>query len=140
MSEHSLYRHVGLGRLEMLQRGPSPFEGTHFHPPTNVYETESSIVVVVEIAGLHEGDYEISLSNGDRLLTIMGRRQPVDSETSKVTYHRLEIQYGSFVTQADLPWPIEATSEATAAYGDGFLVVTLPKARTRQVPMRVVVP
>lgn len=140
MSDHSLYRHVGLGRLEMLQRGSSPFEGTHFHPPTNVYETETAIVVVVEVAGLHEGDYEISLSNGDRLLTILGTRQPVDSEANKVAYHRLEIQYGSFVTQVHLPWPLEATSEATAAYTDGFLMVTLPKARTRQVPMRVVVP
>lgn len=140
MSDQSLYRHVGLGRLEMLQRGPSPFEGTHFHPPTNVYETENSIVVVVEVAGLHESDYEISLSNGDRLLTIMGRRQPVDAETNKVTFHRLEIQYGGFVTQVHLPWPLEATAEATATYDDGFLVITLPKAPIRQVPMRVVLP
>lgn len=140
MSDHSLYRQAELGRLEMLQRGPSLFPGAHFHPPTNVYETETSLVVVVEVAGLRDGDFEVSLSSGDRLLTILGRRQPVDSETNKVTYHRLEIQYGGFVSQVQLPYPLEPAAEATATYTDGFLTVILPKARARQVPLRMVIP
>ena len=29
-----------------------------WRPPTDVYETDDSVVVVVEIAGLGEGDYD----------------------------------------------------------------------------------
>ena len=44
-----------------------------WRPPTDVYETDDSVVVVVEIAGLGEGDYTITLSG--RTLLISGERR-----------------------------------------------------------------
>ncbi|HDN81094.1 MAG: Hsp20/alpha crystallin family protein [Chloroflexi bacterium] len=95
-------------------------------PPTDVYETDSHIVVKVEIAGMREEDFEISLSN--RTLTIAGiRRDPAE----KLTYQQMEILYGRFETQVYLPGPVEE-DQIEAIYEDGFLKVMLPKARTRK--------
>ena len=46
-----------------------------WRPPTDVYETDDSVVVVVEIAGLSEGDYTVTL-NGRTLLISGERRDP----------------------------------------------------------------
>jgi HSP20 family molecular chaperone IbpA len=138
MSEKALYRQVGLGRWELLHRGVYPAEGRHFHPPTNVVETDDLVVVTLEVAGLQEGEYEISLSDSDRLLTIVGRRQQPDVVSKRLVYHRLEIQFGEFLAQVHLPWPIEQAETVEATYEDGFLTIVLPKAKPRQVAVRFV--
>jgi len=104
---------------------------TCWRPPTDVYETGDSAIVIVEIAGLSEGDYEISL-NG-RVLSVSGeRRDPAE----KLAYQQMEIRYGRFRTEAHLPWALEGTDH-TASYEDGFLKIRLRKAQTRRVPVRV---
>lgn len=100
-------------------------------PPTDVYETGDSAIVIVEIAGLSEGDYEISLIG--RVLEVSGeRRDPAE----KLAYQQMEIRYGRFRAEVHLPWALEGTDH-TAAYEDGFLKIRLRKAQTRRVPVRV---
>lgn len=100
-------------------------------PPTDVYETDSAIVVKIEIAGLSPEDFTISLD--PRVLTVRGvRRDP----TSKLAYQQLEINYGQFQTEVRLPWPINESAEIEATYEQGFLTIVLPKARARRVPIR----
>jgi len=100
-----------------------------WRPPTDIYETDSCIVVRVEIAGMQEDDFSISLAS--RRLVISGvRRDPA----AKVGYQQMEILYGQFETDAYLPRPIdERRIEAT--YQEGFLSVVLPKAMPRQIPV-----
>jgi HSP20 family protein len=99
-------------------------------PPTDVYETDESVVVVVEIAGLSEGDYTVALSG--RMLEISGeRRDPAE----KLAYQQMEIRHGRFRTQVHLPWALEALGQR-ATYEDGFLKILLPKAQIRRVPVR----
>ncbi len=101
-----------------------------WRPPTDVYETDDSVVVVIEIAGLSPGDYEIMLQG--RTLTISGeRRDPAE----KLAYQQMEIRHGKFRTQAHLPWALESSGQ-TALYESGFLKITLPKAQVRRVPVR----
>ncbi len=98
-----------------------------WRPPTDVYETDDYIVVKVEIAGMAESDFTISLSNN--LLTITGTRvDPV----SKLAYQQLEIPYGDFRTDVYLPWAID-NDEVEATYQDGFLKVILPKAKPHKI-------
>ena len=102
-----------------------------WRPPTDVYETGDSAVVIVEIAGLSEENYEISLTG--RLLVVSGeRRDPAE----KLAYHQMEIRYGRFRTEVHLPWALEGAEHA-ASYEDGFLRIKLQKAQTRRVPVRV---
>lgn len=101
-----------------------------WHPPTDVYETRHAIVVKVEIAGMPEKDIDVVLQ--DKTLTIGGERQ---DSGAKLRYQQMEIQYGCFETQVDLPGPVDAEG-IEATYWNGFLVVRLPKAQSRQVSIK----
>jgi HSP20 family protein len=105
-----------------------------WRPPTDVYETDDRVVVKVEIAGMEEGEFTISLS--DRNLTIAGVRSDPLAETEGVTlsYQQMEIRYGEFKTAVYLPWAI-VENEIEATYEDGFLRVVLPKAKAQRVPV-----
>jgi HSP20 family protein len=96
-----------------------------------VYETDDSAVVIVEIAGLDEGDYQVSLTG--RTLEIVGERR---DPAAKLAYQQMEIRYGRFRAQVQLPWPLEA-GEQTAVYENGFLRIALRKAQVRRVPIQV---
>jgi HSP20 family protein len=98
-----------------------------WRPPTDVYETESSIIVRVEIAGMRETDFSIQLI--DRSLQIRGVRQDIPERRS---YHQMEIPFGDFSTEVELPVPIVA-EQIEAVYRDGFLRIVLPKARPQQI-------
>jgi HSP20 family protein len=106
--------------------------GEVWHPPTDVYETENSVVVQVEVGGLEEEDFEICLDGN--LLTVSGERRDL---AAKLTYHQLEMRYGPFLAAVRLSQPIdEAGIEAT--YRDGILRVILPKARAHRVSVTVI--
>ena len=98
-----------------------------WHPPTDVHETETHYLVVVEVAGMKEGDFSISLS--DRTLTIAGVRKDV---TSKKACHQLEVSFGEFRSEVVLPGPVD-DSEIEAVYEDGFLRILLPMRPVRKV-------
>ena len=101
-----------------------------WRPPTDVYETDDSVVVVVEIAGLSEGDYAVVLS-GRSLLISGERRDPAE----KLAYQQMEIRHGRFRTQVHLPWALEPQGQH-ASYTNGFLKIILTKAQVRRVPVQ----
>ncbi len=137
MSEQPLYPHVGFGQARLLQHGVSAVDATHFHPPTDVCETEDALVVTLEVAGLAGGAYEISLVEAERLLTISGQRHLPASE-NRVAYHQFEIRQGKFASQVYLPAALAGADRATATYEDGFLVIVLPKLKPRRVVVKKV--
>lgn len=98
-----------------------------WRPPTDVYETDGAIVVQVEIAGVTERDFEITIVG--RRLVVKGTRLDAGN---KLGYHNAEILYGHFRTEVRMPWqPQEDAIEAS--YENGFLYVRLPKARRQQI-------
>jgi HSP20 family protein len=100
-----------------------------WRPPTDVYETDTCIVVKVEIAGMQQEDFSISL--GSRRLVISGvRRDPA----AKLGYQQMEILYGHFETDVHLPRAIDE-EKIEATYANGFLSVVLPKILPFQVPI-----
>ena len=98
-----------------------------WRPPTDVYETEDAVIVKVEVAGMSEQDFCVSLSN--RNLAVSGVRRDPDC---KLSYQQLEIPYGHFYTEVFLPYAVER-DEIQATYENGFLTVTLPKVKAHQV-------
>ncbi len=102
---------------------------SHWQPPIDVYETEDSLFVRIEIAGMDENDFEIAL-NG-KTLTIRGARQDL---LEKRAFYQMEIHYGEFLIELELPQPIIA-EQVQAIYKNGFLRVELPKALSRQIPI-----
>jgi HSP20 family protein len=87
------------------------------------------VVVKVEIAGVEEQDFTISLDG--KKLTISGiRRDPA----AKLGYQQMEILYGHFETDVHLARAIDE-DKIEAMYRNGFLSVRLPKVKPRQVPV-----
>lgn len=111
------------------QRWVSTRQHQTWCPPTDVYETDDCVIVKVEIAGMEERDFSISLEAKE--LTIGGiRRDPA----AKLAYQQMEILYGQFETTVHLPRAIDEEG-IEATYENGFLSVRLPKAKPRQVPV-----
>jgi HSP20 family protein len=96
-------------------------------PPTDVYETEIAYVVRVEIAGMREEDFEITVEDG--FLLISGSRPDVPERRA---YQQMEIRFGKFETAVGIPGPVDLDT-SHADYLEGFLTVTLPKAKPSQV-------
>ncbi len=107
-----------------------------WEPPTDVVETDHEIFVVVEIAGMKGGDFDI-MTDG-RVLSISGIRRSV-SPAGKKQFHTLEIQAGPFERKVTLPVPVD-DSKVSATYRNGILEVTIakirPQKRSRRVPIR----
>lgn len=102
-----------------------------WRPPTDVYETNETVIVRIEIAGMDEDQIDIELER--RQLIVRGFRRDHGSETI-VAVQQMEIYYGEFLSETYLPWPVDE-GKIMATYRDGFLVITLPKARPFRVPI-----
>lgn len=98
-----------------------------WRPPTDVYELEDVVIVRIEVAGMQDAEFSISLEN--RLLTIQGTRADT---AERRAYHQMEINFGEFRTQVELHWAVER-ERIEAAYDNGFLRLRLPKARPHQI-------
>ena len=101
---------------------------TIWAPPTDIYELADRLIVVVEIAGMRDGDFSVMLQ-GQRLI-ISGMRQR--QTAGDCAYHQLEIRFGDFRTEVNLPWPV-LRDEVAAVYRDGFLRVELPRTRAQKI-------
>jgi len=98
-----------------------------WRPPTDVYETDNSMIIRVEVAGMREADFTISLV--DRTLTIRGIRQDTSERRA---YHQMEIAFGEFHTEVELPYQV-ISDKVEATYRDGFLRITLPIAQPKHI-------
>jgi HSP20 family protein len=98
-----------------------------WRPPTDVFEIEGAIIVRVEVAGMRESDFTISLV--ERNLTVRGIRQDT---AERRAYHQMEIAFGEFTTEVELSLPV-MTEKVEATYRDGFLRITLPLAQPKHV-------
>lgn len=96
-------------------------------PPTDVYETEREYVVRVEVAGMRDDGFDISVE--DKFLTVSGNRPDVPERRA---YQQMEIRFGKFETVVGIPGPINLEA-SRADYKEGFLTVTLPKAKPDQI-------
>ena len=95
-------------------------------PPTDLYETEDGFVVKVEIAGMHEEDFEVAIESN--VLMISGNRSDLNERRA---YYQMEIRTGKFEIAIEMPAPINV-EKAIAEYKDGFLMINLPRANAKQ--------
>lgn len=106
-----------------------------WRPPVEVFETEDTLEVVVEIAGMNPEEIDIVLE-GD-VLSIQGER-PDPCATSNRSYHIARIGYGPFGVEFRLPFQVESDA-AEATYENGFLRISLKRIQgVTIVPKRVI--
>lgn len=105
--------------------GSQGFGQRYLEPPCDVYQSESNIVVLMEIAGIP--DEEIELEVDGRRLVISGERKPLGKGARRV-YSQMEITTGPFRRELLLPEEVDA-EKSEAIYHAGILQVTLPISR-----------
>ena len=104
--------------------------GSVWQPPTDVFETDDQIVVMIEIAGMRGKKFQVTFD--EKVLHIRGFRQL--SEKAKA-FHQMEISYGEFLVGLRISPAVDAQS-IEATYSDGFLRVELPKLKPYRVEVR----
>jgi HSP20 family protein len=96
-------------------------------PPTDVCEIEDAYLIRVEIAGMKEADFALSLNQN--ALIISGTRE---DQLVQKAFHQMEIHYGEFEIQVEIPTSVEP-HKASAEYKNGFLFIQLPKTTPREI-------
>ncbi len=98
-----------------------------WRPPTDIYATDNTYVVLVEIAGMRGADFSVTFDR--RRLIVKGNR----SDTSaRKAYHQMEIAYGEFEVEVVVPSAVDVES-IEATYNDGFLRVILPISKPQNI-------
>jgi len=95
-----------------------------FAPTLDFAENKDAFVVRVEIPGIDPQDIAVSLEN--QVLAIKGEKRH-EKEEKDERYYRMERAYGAFARTVRLPAAVDG-SKVTAAFKNGLLTVTLPKA------------
>jgi HSP20 family protein len=91
-------------------------------PPADLYETDQTYVVKVELAGVSEDDLDVSVYTD--AIVVEGIR-PI-GVTGEVRYHTAEIRYGPFRLEVAFPTPINR-ERVSARCESGFLLLTVGK-------------
>ena len=99
-----------------------------WRPPTDVYEQENQIVVRMEIAGMKDSDFQVTLEQNS--LIIQGIRPDISDRRSY--FHQMEINFGEFISVVEISSPIDSQA-VSAEYKNGFLWVYLPKSNPTQI-------
>lgn len=110
------------GRVPLFAARPQ------WRPPFDLYETGAALSVKVEVAGMDEEDFEITLY--DDILVVEGVR-PWKHSDKETRFFTVEIHYGPF--RLEVPVPIGIDREhVTAQYEKGYLLISLPKAEAER--------
>ena len=93
-------------------------------PRADVIENNEAYIIKAELPGVNKNDVKITLR--ENVLTIKGEKKQEKEENGK-NFHRVERSYGSFERSFALPAEVK-DDKIDAAYKDGILTITLPKA------------
>ncbi len=94
------------------------------YPPLNIAEDADNLVIKAELPGVRAEDLDISIEG--ETLTLQGKRAPRHDEEN-VSYHRREIETGSFSRAITLPTRVDV-DKINARLVNGILTITLQKA------------
>jgi len=117
-----------------LTRDAALFSG--WAPAIDVHQDKDHVFVKCELPGMKKEDIDISLHNGT--LTVSGERKN-ETEQKEGEWFRSERFFGKFQRSVTLPTDVDSAN-VKAAYKDGILTVTLPKAeeaKPKQIEVQV---
>lgn len=105
----------------------SDSDGLGFLPAVDIQTgPDHSLVISADLPGVAKNDVSVHIEN--RTLTIKGERKRESVEGDKEgSVQRTERLFGTFVRAFSLPETAD-TTKVTAAYKDGVLTLTIPRA------------
>jgi HSP20 family protein len=113
-----LWTQLRLGRIQQPQYSPR-----FVRPAIDIYQTDDSVVVVVEAPGMRNQDLRLELEAGR--LTISGEK-PGKTCGENGVFDQLEITRGSFSRTVQLPAEVDPDG-VKLSYDDGYIEIRLPR-------------
>ena len=130
--------------LEQMNKGYYSFHPVEtWTPAVNLYETATSYLVCVDLAGVQKDKIEITVV-GQRLNFRGNRQVPIEPPTDKnesesvspdspneahpprFRVHLMEVDHGAFSRDVELPEDVES-DQIAATYRNGLLWIELPR-------------
>jgi HSP20 family protein len=96
-----------------------------WNPEVDLYETAAAFIVEVDLPGIREEDFEVTVDNGD--VVLRGTRTVLRTATQG-NFHYQERRSGSFSRRVRLPASVDQ-AHIRAEVKQGVLRVTLPKTQ-----------
>ena len=115
---------------ELFGEFPDRLRGDRWHPDVDVFETESEIVVRVELAGVHSRDLRVGIDGSE--LCISGQRAAPGESSGVRQLHQMEIATGPFERRVRIAVAFDR-EHVKAHLSDGILTIQLPKRGRRNV-------
>ncbi len=112
------------------EKGELTLEGPYFSPAVDIYSTETELVLMADMPGVQSDQVEIDLR--DDVLSILGK---VPTESGPGESLLAEYRTGNYFRTFRLTDDIDR-NKITAAFSDGVLKLTLPKA-AKAVPRKI---
>lgn len=118
--------------VEQMQKGYYNFRPNDtWAPNVNLYETDDTYLVCVDLAGVEKEKIDVEVSDGR--LSLRGNRcvpsyepEPGGPERGKMRVHMMEIDHGAFMREVELPEQVDQP-KIEAKYLNGMLWIELPK-------------
>ncbi|HXH60092.1 MAG TPA: Hsp20/alpha crystallin family protein [Fimbriimonadaceae bacterium] len=123
---------------EMAGAGLKPARSRGWSPRVDVFETESHVVLKVELAGVQPDKVTLHYNASKNSLTFKGWRydeNPFPNE--RQVAHKIEIDYGEFWREVALPDVPLDVEQVRAGFTNGLLMLTVPKSDAPAKPIVV---
>jgi HSP20 family protein len=115
-------------------RHDEDFESAVWSPVVDILEDQDQYTLHFDVPGIEKQDVKMNFS--DNTLTVSGERKAVE-ERKDLTCHRIERVAGKFYRSFTFPTMVNS-EKISAAYKDGVLTVTVPKAEESK-PKQIVI-
>ncbi len=100
-----------------------------FSPPVDLYETDDSVLISIELPGVEADDINLVATAKD--LTIEGVKKQSGATHKAVSHFCCERQFGKFRRRINLRWAINI-NETSSELKNGSLKIRLPKLVDRR--------
>jgi HSP20 family protein len=113
---------------------PEVVSNIAFVPRAEVFESDDQVALKLEVPGLSEKDFEITLK--DHVLTVRGERK-LENGFRQENLAWTERPYGTFMRTFNLPQTVDVNT-INAAYTNGILQILFAKhaaAKPKQIPV-----
>lgn len=108
----------------------------NWYPAVDIYETETEIVLQVEVPGMTKDQVNVEVDDGT--LHLRGERK-IEKDVKKESYHRVERIYGIFQRSFALPDTVDP-DKVRATLVDGVLEIRIGKreqAKPKQIQVNI---
>ena len=106
-----------------------------WEPSTNIFETDKSIVIEVELAGVIIEDISITLEDAKELIVKGTKKQSWLQETG-IKYYLFERKFGDFFKRIHLDVPID-TESIRSVMENGVLIIEVFKKVTEKITVKI---